>query len=315
MRHGMIKIAARFLTVWATGISVSFSQETAPRSTPAARGEKSAVPAPGSAASPARPVDPAMMDWLLQQWEKQSARLKSLDVMILRTDETPDWGDMEFYEGRALFKAPNLAFIDFNKIKQDAKKKPIWDPAKKKWVSTPYERIVCTGTEVWQYRSDVQQIFIFPLEKNEQEKAIEEGPLPFLFNMRADDAKKRYQMTLISKDEKSYGVSIKPKLEVDKESFRQAFVKLDKVYLLPIRIVMISPDGKSKKDFQLGPMSPNKVVNDKNFEGKPLGPPWKVIRTPAGEDRPRAGMTRNRREAPVEPAAVRPAPAPGAQQR
>ena len=65
-------------------------------------------------------------------------------------------------------------------------------------MSTPYERIICTGKEVWQYRSDTQQIFIFPLGKDEQKKAIEEGPLPFLFNMQADDARQRYQMTLIS---------------------------------------------------------------------------------------------------------------------
>jgi TIGR03009 family protein len=314
----MTRTAAHFLTVWAVGVSISFGQEAEPRTAPPAGADEPAAPAPAraGAAAPGRAIDPAMMEWLLGQWEKQSARLKSLDVTILRIDDTPDWGDLEYYEGRALFKAPNLAFIDFNKIKQDASKKPARDPANnKKWQSTPYERIVCTGTEVWQYRSDVQQIFIFPLEKNEQQKAIEEGPLPFLFNMRAADAKKRYQMTLMSKDEKSYGISIKPKLQVDKESFSRAFVNLDRDYLLPIRIVMISPDGKSKKDFRLGPMFPNKRINEKNFEGKALGPPWKVIRNPAGEDRPRAGMTRTRRDGPTDPAATRPATGAGTQRR
>ena len=50
-------------------------------------------------------------------------------MTILRIDDNPAWGDLEYYEGRALFKSPNLAFIDFNKIKQDDKKKPIRDPA------------------------------------------------------------------------------------------------------------------------------------------------------------------------------------------
>ena len=85
----------------------------------------------------------------------------------------------------------------------------------------------------------------------------------------------------MSEDEKSYGVSIKPKLKEDKESFSLAFVNLDRKYLLPIRIIMLSPDGKSKKDFRLGPMYPNRQVNDKNFEGKPLGPPWKIVRNPS----------------------------------
>jgi TIGR03009 family protein len=246
------------------------------------------------------------MEWLLKKWEHQSSLLKTLDVTILRVDQNPAWDELEYYEGRALFKSPNLAFIDFNKIKQDEKKKPVRDPQNKdKWLSTPFERIVCTGEEVWQYKSDTQQIFIYPLGKNEKKKAIEEGPLPFLFNMHAEDARQRYQMSLISEDAKGYGVSIKPKLQEDKESFSIAFVNLDHSFLLPVRILMRSPDGKSQKDFRLGPMYPNKVVNVKNFEGKPLGSPWKIVRNPAGEDRPRAGAS-SARDAQGEPSAARP---------
>jgi TIGR03009 family protein len=218
---------------------------------------------------------------------------------MLRIDDTPAWGDREYYEGRALFQAPNLALIDFNKVKQDENKKPLKD-AKGNFVSSPFERIVCTGDEVWQYRSDSQQIFIFPLQKDQQKKAIEEGPLPFLFNMRGEDAKQRYQMTLMTVDQKTgtYGISIKPKLKEDKESFSLAFVNLDQKYLLPTRIIMLSPDGKSKKDFQIDRRNtfPNKPINPGNFQGKQLGPPWKIVRNPAGEERPRA-MSRVRRGA------------------
>ena len=109
--------------------------------------------------------------------------------------------------------------------------------------------------------------------------------------MHAEDARQRYQMSLISEDAKGYGVSIKPKLQEDKESFSIAFVNLDRRYLLPVRIMLKSPDGKSLKDFRLGPMYPNSMVNDKNFEGKPLGSPWKIVRNPGGEDRPARGGT------------------------
>jgi TIGR03009 family protein len=298
-------ITAQFLAIWAAGASVSLGQ--APDRGNGQAAEAGQPSAPAARAPETAPVDPAKMEWILKKWEEQSSLLKTLDVTILRIDDTPAWGDLEYYEGRALFKSPNLAFIDFNKINQDEKKRPVKD-ARGKFVSTPYERIICTGTEVWQYRSDTQQIFIFPLEKDEQKKAIEEGPLPFLFNMRAADAKRRYQMTLLSEDEKnsSYGVSIKPKLKEDQESFSRAFVNLNRDYLLPVRIVMVSPDGKSKKDFRLGPLYPNHQVNVKNFEGKALGPPWKVVRNPAGQDRP--GIRRTRRGGPPDPAAARSRP-------
>jgi TIGR03009 family protein len=243
----------------------------------------------------AKPVDPAKMELLLHEWEQNSSQLKTLDVRIYRVVDTPGWGDPDYYEGRALFKSPNLAFIDFRKIKVE-NKQPLHDPQKKNaWISTPNERIVCTGTEVWQYDCDTQQIFIYPLEKDEQKKAVEEGPLPFLFNMHAEDAKRRYQMTLMSEDDKGFGISIKPKLKEDLDSFSFAFVRLDRDLLLPLRIVLVSPDGKSTSDYQLSQMVRNGAINEKNFEGRVLGKPWKVVRNPAGDDRPRSGVTRRRR--------------------
>jgi TIGR03009 family protein len=251
-----------------------------------------------------KPVDPAKMESLLLEWEQNSSQLKTLDVRIYRVVDTPGWGDPDYYEGRALFKSPNLAFIDFRKIKVE-NKEPLRDPQKKNaWVSLPNERIVCTGTEVWQYDCDTQQIFIYPLEKDEQKKAIEEGPLPFLFNMRAEDAKRRYEMTLISEDEKGYGIRIKPKLKEDLDSFSTAFVRLDRDLLLPLRIVLVSPDGKTTSYYQLSHMVRNGAINEKNFEGRVLAKPWKVVRNPAGDDRPRSGVTRRRRGDAAAPAAT-----------
>jgi len=320
MQRQTTMMAAQFLAFWVLCPAMCLGQAPERDGAAVAAPAQAQVPAaaarpeqqgaaPRQAGAPAKPVNPANMAWLLKQWEHQSSLLKTLDVTILRIDKNPAWDEVEYYEGRALFKSPNLAFIDFNKIKQNEKKKPVKvkDPQRRdKWLSTPYERIVCTGEEVWQYKSDTQQIFIFPLGKNEKKKAIEEGPLPFLFNMHAADARQRYEMRLISEDEKGYGVSIKPKLQEDKESFSIAFVKLDHDFLLPVQIVLKSPDGKSQKDFLLGPIYPNKAVNDKNFEGKPLGSPWKIVRNPAGEDRPGAGVNRARRDGQGAPAAARP---------
>jgi len=274
---------------------VSLAQDDQPEAGSAAQVHRNpAATAPRRKAA-AKPVDPAKMESLLHEWEQNSSQLKTLDVRIYRVVDAPGWGDPDYYEGRALFKSPNLAFIDFRKIKVE-NKQPLHDPQKKSaWLSAPNERIVCTGNEVWQYDCDTQQIFIYPLEKDEQKKAIEEGPLPFLFNMRADDAKRRYQMTLMSEDDKGYGISIKPKLKEDLDSFSFAFVRLDRDLLLPLRIVLISPDGKSTSDYQLSQMVRNGAINEKNFEGRVLGKPWKVVRNPAGDDRPRSGVTRRRR--------------------
>lgn len=300
-------IRAGFLAaVCTTGAPIVFGQT--PKAAPAAPRQTQAAAQPKAAPA----VDPAKMDRLLQAWEGQSAKLDTLDAKVFRRDYIVDWDEYEYFEGRAIFKNPNLAFIDFRKIKQDNNKKPVKDPRTKAWDSSPKERIVCTGDEVWQYDSDTKQVIIYPLDKDQAAKALEEGPLPFLFNMKAADAKKRYHMALISEDEKTYGVKITPKLDVDQASFSTALIQLDRTYLLPVRILLQSPDGKSQKDFQLSGIRPNAKVAEGTFVGK-TDPSWKVVRNPDGEARPGAGVAKSAKrpaQTPPPAAATRPSVAP-----
>jgi TIGR03009 family protein len=274
----------------------------------------------GNNAQPA-PID---MGQLLLQWEGQSAKLKTLEVSIYRIDKNPAWGEEEHYQGHAAFKTPQLAFLDFRKVnlqvKADPKakdKKAVTPVIKNKAIdSKPYETIVCTGQEVWHYRYDVKQIFVYPLDKNQRKRALEEGPLPFLFNMRAAEAKQRYEMVLQGQDEKKYLVMIKPLLPEDKDSFSLAWVYLDKGYLLPTRIYLLAPDRKSSKDFQLSDIHANDPVKERYFVGVDPGKPWKVERNPGGEAAATAPTKgRPARKQAGTKAAQRPAAADAAQPR
>src|SRR5262249_7794248 len=138
------------------------------------------------------------------------------------------WGDEEHYLGQAKFKTPALAYVDYRKIKMQAqadpkiKGKKVFVPAKKKngeLDSVSFETILCTGTEVWDYRYDVRQIIVYTLDKNERKRALEEGPLPFLFNLRAQDAQARYEMVLQREDKQSYLVMVRPRLQEDASVF------------------------------------------------------------------------------------------------
>src|SRR5262249_57909701 len=137
-------------------------------------------------------------------------------VKMKRTDRSPAWDEDDHYEGRAMFKAPNLAWLDFAKEKEVKDSKT----GARSMKFVPHERIVCTGTEVWQYRCDTSQIFIYPLEKDVQQRALEEGPLPFLFNFKAADAKKRYTMTLVDDNPEAPVIRIIPRLPIDLACFQ-----------------------------------------------------------------------------------------------
>jgi len=255
--------------------------------------QEAAKGGPAAARPPAAAPDPGRMKQILAGWEQQSARLNTLDVLISRVDRSPAWGD-DRYEGRAILMSPNLAWLDFQKVEHD--------DATNKDKLVPHERIVCTGKEVWQYRSDTRQIFIFPLDKQNQKRALEEGPLPFLFNMKAADAEARYQMRLLNEVAEYFVISVVPNLRIDRESFSKAFLRLNRQTFLPDRIWLVSPDGRSTKSFTLTSVRPNAAVAPENFKGQVLGPPWTVVRDPipAG-DAPAAGA--GNRAAGIDPGA------------
>jgi TIGR03009 family protein len=264
------------------GLPIALAQNAGNPVQPAQRQRPQAV---------AAPQPPSItMQQLVMDWERQSEKLKTLELAIYRVDKDAQWGDEEHYLGHAAFKNPQLVFLDFRKVTmqeqpdpKDKKKKQLVPLQKNnQFVSVPFERIVCTGVEVWQYRYDVKQIFIFPLDKDQRKRALEEGPLPFLFNMRAVDAQKRYEMTLKGEDKKSYLVMIKPRLQQDQDTFRTAWVWLDKEFLLPNRILLLDPNGKMTKEFELSQIKANQKVDPRLFVGVNPDNQFKIERNPGG---------------------------------
>jgi TIGR03009 family protein len=253
----------------------------------------------GTGGGGAQPAVPKMTtERLLTLWERQSQLLKDLQVSIYRVDKLPDWDEEIHYDGMAKFKTPQLAYLDFKKVKtkvvadpKNPKKSRVVDltepntnpPIRK---SDPYERVVCTGKEVWHYRFDKKTAYIYPLNREAQRRGLDEGPLPFLFNMKAQDALARYQLALQGETPTTYFVVIKPKMREDKESFSTAYIRLDRRYLLPVRVTLISPDNQSSRDFVLSQIAANQGVKSEFFRGGKFEG-WTIERNPSGpEDGP-----------------------------
>jgi hypothetical protein len=148
---------------------------------------------------------------------------------------------------------------------------------------------------VWHYRYDVKQVFIWPLGKDARKKALDEGPLPFLFRMRAGDAKQRYNMALRGQDEKLSLVEIQPRMKEDQDVFSTAWVYLDRKFLLPKRILLVSPDKAKVQDFVLSNIAANQPVKPQYFVGVKPGKPWKVQINPGGPEQDPANAKRPRR--------------------
>ena len=170
------------IALLASGSAASHGQEPGRGVEPRGNNPPAARPAQAGQARPQPVNDPVKMKWLLEKWEGQSAKLKSLDVKIYRIDKDPKWKAGGSLQGRAIFKSPNLAYLDFKKIKlapnakkgQTGRRRSI--PRTANGSTTPTETIVCGPNEVWQYLYEGRQIFIYPLAKGERQRALDEGP-------------------------------------------------------------------------------------------------------------------------------------------
>ena len=237
--------------------------------------------------APAGPVnDPAKMKWLLQEWERRTDWLKTLDVHIYRVDNADRGRDETHYEGRAVFKSPNLASIDFWKLLPDAKgQTPVVNASRNdsRRLKSHTERIVRGEDAVWQYLDDGRKVYVFPLAKGERQRVLDEGPLPFLFKVKANEAEARYQMSLVAENADDYLVKVLPKLKEDQEYFKMALLQLEKKFLLTKRITLVSPDGTRSREYYLNRQRPNAPVDDQSFQGG-VFPGWTVQKNPANEE-------------------------------
>lgn len=263
---------------------------------------KNAGAAQAKAKAAARPDPEAerKLDELLSEWEVQSAQIKTLDVTFYRKDVSKVVGDVEYYEGRALLQSPNLAVLDTKKIKLAQDEAKLFEEARKavgpdgKWARDPniipadrvsfFDRIVCSGESIFHYDGAVRQIFEYPLAKNQQAAMMQQGPLPFLFNMKKEQVLQRYTMKLAQEDATKYVVQVVPKEAMDRNAFKQAVIYLNKKTFLPDMLVLVESNDNMQLHY-LVKLEPNKEIKAENFHHNPQA--WKnwplVKNQPLGE--------------------------------
>jgi TIGR03009 family protein len=228
------------------------------------------------------------MDALLAQWEQVSQQNETLYARFTRTDRSPSLVVPRVFEGQALLRKPNLACLEFSEVVPD-RSKPVFE-----------QRIVCSGDRVYQFLGPTKQAFVYLLADDERRRSVEEGPLPFLFNMRVARAKQRYTWELVKEQEAqpgqpakpaAYIIRITPREEIDREEFKMALIMLNMETFLPEALQLYAPNGKDTKTFVFKNVerngTQNPASNANNFDGERMtekfqAQGYKVIVNPEG---------------------------------
>ncbi len=218
---------------------------------------------------PAVTLNPATnrLDAILLSWEQAMKPIQSAFVQCTHTVVDKVLKDTEVYEGTAQFMKPDLAIIDL----------------KMKGRPQDVEHIICTGTFVYQFVPANQIIKVFDLKTGQSNQ---DNFLPFLQGMKAQDAKARYELTLVKEDKLYTYIKIVPRLLEDKADFREARLVLWSQTLLPRELRFVAPNG-NENIWDIPKIEPNpRQLNRTAFTAPKLPTGWKwekapVLQTPA----------------------------------
>lgn len=176
---------------------------------------------------PAAQPNADQLDMLLQRWEQEMKRIETLSAELNRTTVDKVYQGTEIFNGTAKYMKPNLAVLEMKK-----KDKP-----------EVYEKYICSGTFLYEWVPSSKVIRAHELPPPKEGQVGDDNFLSFLFGMKAEEAKKRYDLKLMKEDQFYYYVQVLPRMAADKADFQEARLALNKSSFLPREVRFTQPNG------------------------------------------------------------------------
>lgn len=214
--------------------------------------------------SPPDPND--KLDAILLNWEKAMSGMTSLDAQVKRTAIDKVLMTTEVYSGRAKYLKPNKASL--------------WLQNENPKKQQEFERLVCNGQIAYKWEPAQKEIHIHELPKPKQGQINDDNFVSMLFGMKAEDAKRRYDMQVLTprtNDTYYYYIQVLPRDAQDKAEFTRARLVLRTSNNLPYEIWFEQPNGNEVK-WEFPRIAPNAQIDPREF-GQPTPPGgWQLKR-------------------------------------
>lgn len=175
-------------------------------------------------ATPAATVNAARLDAYLLRWEQEMRKVQTLAAALARVDKDKSFGSTTKYNGVAQYMKSGTGPTTMNLALLEMKQEGKTDLA---------EKFVCTGTYLYQFLPAQKEIRAYEMPKPKPGQVAEDSFLGFLFGMKADEAKRRYTLSLAKEDTWYIYVDIVPRTAADRADFARARLVLNKDSYLP----------------------------------------------------------------------------------
>ena len=221
------------------------------------------APPPTPAAQPADPLD----DYLTR-WQQSMEQVQALSATLKRSEKDPVTEVESHFTGVTKYlKAgngpgtQNLALLEMT-------------PDGKKEFS---ERFVCSGAFLYQFLPGQKEIVAHELPKPKAGQVADDNLLSFLFGMKKEEAKKRYDLKLTKISNDYVYVDVRPKNEADKVDFKRAQIVLFKQTMLPRRLWFEQPNS-AETTWDVLQINPNdRTIDRREFDAPTPPSGWKMV--------------------------------------
>jgi TIGR03009 family protein len=263
------------LTTLLLAAPLAGAQQTAPPAQPAPRANAPA------AAAPAQPA--TALDGYLQQWEQAMQKVDTLAAQLSRAEKDVTFNQVQKFTGYAAYmrkgsggNVVNLAMLEMH-------------PEGKAEVS---EKFVCTGTYLYSFVPPQKELRAYELPKPKPGQVADDGFLSFLFGMKAEEAKRRYDLKLTKEDKWYVYIEIQPRDPRDKADFKRARLVLDRSTFLPRQLWFEHPNG-SDVTWEIPNIKSGVDLNRTMFDAPRTPPGWKLVPVPLNSNTPPRVMRGN----------------------
>jgi TIGR03009 family protein len=229
----------------------------------------SGAPTPPPAVTPAAPADPAL-DAHLRRWEQEAQKFQTLALGLEQVHKDNAVGVVNQYTGMAYFMKTGTGANARNMVLLETYGK---DARGNKVLA---EKFVCTGNFFYLFNSQAKEIQAHELPRSAP-GAMPDDNFLGMFGLRAEEAKRRYNITFQNEDATYIYIGIKPRFPRDKAEFVEARVVLNKSTFLPVQLWYKQPNN-SEVVWSIRSAFVNKPMKQEWFD-KPEPPPgWKFVK-------------------------------------
>ena len=197
---------------------------------------------------PPQPGSGVRLAGLLNEWQSRSATWSTLDVSFTGQSRSQEWGDQSL-TGRVVLLPKGRACVEV--ATRDGAGKHV-----------ATERLVWTDDTLHQFRSEPKTHIAWSIAVNDRGRLPSVLALPFLWHVTAESLTSRYRVELLDEKADSWVLRVRPLTENGKTSMSRAFIQLDRTTYLPRRYLVVSPDGRSTRDYRVTEAHPNRPVSD-----------------------------------------------------